>query len=93
MFLSCRLFYYNRGEDKASWKPPRGIKNGQVVAKKDKEENEVTMAVPHGYTEHQDLVSGATYFVVRLDDVFIFKMTFLYFETELNFDSECCRRA
>ena len=42
------------------------MKNGQVVAKQDREENEVTMAVPSGYTEHQDLVSGATYFIVRM---------------------------
>ena len=69
--LTCRLFYYNREEDKASWKPPRGIKNGQVVAKDNDQggENE-TIALPQGYTEHQDLVSGATYFVVRLKSSF-----------------------
>ena len=63
----CRLFYYNRKEDKASWKPPRGIKNGQVVVKdKDQGGENEEMILPHGYTEHQDLITGATYFVVRL---------------------------
>ena len=69
----CRLFYYNRKEDKASWKPPRGIKNGQVVVKdKDQGGENEEMILPHGYTEHQDLITGATYFVVRLH----FKMKF-----------------
>ena len=70
--LNCktfRLFYYNREEDRASWKPPRGIKNGQAVAKVNVKRGEAdeTMAPPQGYTEHQDLISGASYFVVSLD--------------------------
>ena len=65
-----RLFYYNSETDQASWKPPRGIKGGKVLASSNVESADVEVAgalvVPQGYTEHQDPVSGAIYFIVRI---------------------------
>ena len=43
-----------------------------MVKDKDQGGENEEMILPHGYTEHQDLVTGATYFVVRL----YFKMKF-----------------
>ena len=59
-----RLYYHSPGAGRSSWKPPRGLKGGQVVGAVVVEGEVLGLDVPQGYSARMDTMAGVVYYVV-----------------------------